>query len=1007
MPTPTTTTSPGRQVRPGSPAAQWLAMHGLQPTDVPRAADGGDAWVSEAEVLAELARRGIPAGTPSWERPPLPEQVVRPRVRALLGLGAHLLRLAPWAKLPVDFGWPDLPPLGEDDAVTWVCAGGGNLAINLLASRWVVLDAENAAATAVLVAAGLVPTAVPANAQNAASPKAGGVHVYAPLPDGLDPATLRSRLGVPLPGGGQLDVLMGARFAVAPCSRLITAGAGVMYDFAEPSGGAGVFAGVSGDGAVIVDRSRWTPPPAWLLDADAPAPAVDGIEALHGVVAPPPPKQRREPSPGADRVTAEIDAIGWDEWIGDDARVQIIGADGTCGCDVFHWLGAATDRSGILHDGCGYGCGVHIFSGSCRAALGDCDEHMSRLTFAALLRGQSPAETAREFGIDLTTPLTAVEVPDIPLPPAPLADNVIPFPPRIDNIGGGVWTAPPLAAAAPADADTDADTGPEVDLDLDVDLPPAAKDRLMNLRREVAALEAQLAAMTPGLARADRLARCGGVYLHGLLSALIVRTLANVPPNVMFPSAAGLTMGKEVGTAVNANAVLVGPSGTGKTVTSQLARAAVRLGHGVIAVSDGTAEGICRKARTFDGEDYTIHATGLLVETDEFDSVAAEMARPNSKLDAFTRRVWTGESAGSTASDKHRDAQLPQHSTRVCLLYGGQPQSLAPLLAMSHKGTPQRFDFALVGLVRPQDRDPQLYGTDPAEPFLRDQDRLPWTSPTGLPSGYRAPDQRADATAEPAADGEPTPTVAEAVSAALAKHGGGAKKREGLLGFDDAAPIWIPLPEAVREAVAAEADRAARRSEDWLHALAEDKAGISGHLIPLRLRFAFAFAVWDGIFGPQEVHWEAAGLYLRLRQLVADAAADVARMMRDEAAAEEGQQQGVRLAVADAARTELQSRAYARCVEKLFRLIDAATGQYPELAELAEKARKQCDTAAGTVFVGGGLHTKRIGRMLSAPQRASLPQVLKDLKARGAIAGDTVVRRAEATVLQMVPPGAS
>jgi hypothetical protein len=148
--------------------------------------------------------------------------------------------------------------------------------------------------------------------------------------------------------------------------------------------------------------------PAWLLDATAPAPDVPGIEALRGIAGPRLPRVKKPRDPNANRLTAEIDEIPWPEWIDGDPRVQILGIDGSCGCEVFRWAGASNQRSGILHDGCQYGNCMHAFSGTLTDALGGEERAtLSRLDFAAFLHGRQGdlAAFAAEHGVSFNEEL--------------------------------------------------------------------------------------------------------------------------------------------------------------------------------------------------------------------------------------------------------------------------------------------------------------------------------------------------------------------------------------------------------------------------------------------------------------------------------------------------------------------------------------------------------------------------------------------------------------------------
>lgn len=369
--------APIRMVHPDdAPVKVLLQYAGLSPADIP----GESRIMTLAEVEAEVARRGITVSIPDPLPAPTREEADA-FVFRMQRLGAHLLRLRPGSKKPVDEAWGDQPALTEAEAIEWLVSGG-NLGVNLGRSNAIVLDPENAAATQFLMAAGLKPTVVTAKGEDPTSPKVGGRHVWIAVPEGVSADQLRSVLQIRLGEEGLIDVLAGSRFVVAPGSRLDEA-PGYRYGFAT--------------GGALVDDGEWRVAPAWLFDASAAAPSVE-LEPLLGILAQ---RVRRErtPNPQSDAITEAIDQVSWDSWLASDPRVTIIGVDSACGCDVFHWYASGEARSGVLHDECQFGSGVHVFSGTLIAAWGR--EHGSRLQFAAWLHGVSEAEIAKRFDIDL------------------------------------------------------------------------------------------------------------------------------------------------------------------------------------------------------------------------------------------------------------------------------------------------------------------------------------------------------------------------------------------------------------------------------------------------------------------------------------------------------------------------------------------------------------------------------------------------------------------------------
>lgn len=222
---------PGRYMYDDHTAA-FLRHAGLRAGDIPPAPDTTKyAVITMAEAQAEAARLGIVVNVPD-PLAPLTEAEALGAVRLLHKLGAHLMKLQVGKKRPVEDAWQHAAALTEDQAVAWL-VDGGNIGINLQRSGpsgWLVLDAENGAATALLAGADLMPTARTANSQDPTTTKLGGCHVWMPLPGGTDLATLHPTLQLPLEGGGLVDVLVGTRYIVGPGSRLDMA-PGYRYGF--------------------------------------------------------------------------------------------------------------------------------------------------------------------------------------------------------------------------------------------------------------------------------------------------------------------------------------------------------------------------------------------------------------------------------------------------------------------------------------------------------------------------------------------------------------------------------------------------------------------------------------------------------------------------------------------------------------------------------------------------------------------------------------------------------
>lgn len=997
------------------PCCSTTGGAGYTAPEVVSTAGEGTAVVPRASTLDALA---------AWIQVPPPAPVVDPVAaesairRMVTDLRFHLVKLRPLEKSPgARKRWNDpelYPALTVDEALEHV-AGGGGLGALLGPSRLLVIDAEDGIATAALDVAGLRPVLRTAKGSCPAEcdprrTKVGSSHFWFSVPEGVDPDKLVNSGTKHLPGGGALEVLVrpGSMAVVPP--TVLTAAAGWGY--------------------VALDHPVWTvagldPAPAWLLDGTADVPA--GLETVRAAVI----QTVTRASGGVDdehlqRHRDAEDDVDWDSVIAlAGGRLQDFGDADSCGCRILHWHTAGHRSSAYFHD-CGRGKYAFIVSETMKLEIGLKRSTTTTVHLACLLLGRSTTgvdreRTMRELGVEPPpsplsieggghAPLAALEIPGAtvtPLPTAVVAERpvgdlvagVTPGVHAIPGLTGSVLHAVPDAqtrtpvdtAECADDADDDAD-------DADGVVTPEQRARVRALRTAISARERKLATMTPGLERADHWARCTGVYLHGLVTALIVRSLVDVPPNVVLPSRQGLTISKAMGMSVNVFGVVAGPSSAGKTDTMNIAAAAIPIeGVGIMEAEDGTAEGICRTARNVEKGAVEITATGLLVAADEFDSVAEEMARPGSKLDSFSRKVWVGVAAGSNASDRRKKAPLPRHSTRVCMLYGAQPAAVAPLLGQAGRGTPQRFDFGMVGVVRRADRDP-LYGSAPSVSIRVNQDRLPWAA-GALPPTYTPP--AADVTAAEAVPGQPqgaphAKDPAPPINNLSSGNGGGADGGgpAGLPGYDDAPPIWVKVPPIVQELIDAEGDRAAERAADWQHAREEDALGVSGHAILLQEKLAFALATWDGVAEVTMQYWDAAGVLIEMRQLVLDVLIVEAEIARAAGNTQMGHDRGVVTAEAKAAEAAITERRVASACARLLALVDAAAAQRGAVYRKAAKSNPR-------VFDSGGVHLGYAARSMSRPQGGHLAAAVQRLRDSGQLTGDPIVRR---PMVLTVPP---
>ena len=1009
-PDPGVTFSPGRFVNADSRAAALLKATGLKPTAIPRSIEGGPADVTEAEVVAELTRRGTMVELPEPLSPPK-EAKARELAQTMLDGGAFLMRVHPGRKNPVGDQWQHQPAMTADDAVAWLLAGG-NLGVHPVRSGtdgWIAIDAESAAATQFFVDLGLTPTARTAKSRHPLWPeKAGGSHFWVPLPAGIDRSRLQSKLGVKLPGGGVVDLLF-TNNAVAPGSRIDSApGRRYVFD-------ASVTAGALTLGGTEAVR--------FLFDPDAPLPNIDGVEHLRAAMV----KQFRTPKPhdpDADRVTQEIDDISWDTWLaGYEDKVQIVGADGSCGCPVFHWWASGTGRSGILHEGCEYGWAAHIYSASLISEW-DCPEHLSRLRFRAYLEGRPHrlADVARGFGVNFNKPLNGVDLSGFTYRPADIAPPTKPAStrpvigvdrgaspadsapqplravPRIGTVGDGQApsAAPPLVVP-PGVGHPQLSAVPAVDDHQQVE---EQEDTGLALFRQIEEVDATgFWDSLPILRKIHRAAVTNGVYPWGLLGAVLPRIACSIPPHVRLVGSSGKEGGREGGASLNLSNILVGAPEAGKSETIKIATDLVALPTHAKCATSGTGEGIIKSfafmKRASGKGDSTfepappdpavvdpahpgstaaaptvgsvgghaeagstiyemVHITDTVMLTDgEIASFTAEMNRQGTKLSSVLRSAWVGEQLGSTTGEIERRTFLPAHSYRMGTVLGGQVtlDALGRIFDEGNLGTPQRFGFFPVKTI-PAEGDPVSSITLPP---------IDWY------------------------DGQAAAAYAAQLTGSVA-------------------PTWIHRPPAAHRDI----ERSKQLREANAHVpfsvtnaarVAEDEDSIDdkrGHELLHQLKIATVLAVADGKREPTDEHWFVAGQIMYVRELMIKVMTMVLNVQRENADRRLGRSRGVMQAAAKAAESEVVDGVMQRTCTKILKLVDAAAGQ-PKLSQYAQEVRNRNER----VFSDGRVNVSYLRYELTRCQKPYLDSALQALRRQGLVVGDTIIGRTP--VLHIVP----
>lgn len=202
----------------------------------------------------------------------------------------------------------------------------------------------------------------------------------------------------------------------------------------------------------------------------------------------------------------------------------------------------------------------------------------------------------------------------------------------------------------------------------------------------------------------------------GLLGAVMAHQLSHVPPNVVLVKGGRGDEGTSLasGTSLNPLVGLVGKPGGGKSVTFRVASELVPPNG--MPLPDGTGQGIVksfaeRKQISKDEEGKPLdnpymvtlfHRHALVLHAPEVKTLNAEFSREGSKTAEMLRSMWVGETVGMTNSDPARAGNLPANMTRLCGIWGVQPQNATAIMAGAGDGTPQRFLWVPVNERRRQ-----------------------------------------------------------------------------------------------------------------------------------------------------------------------------------------------------------------------------------------------------------------------------------------------------------------
>ena len=223
---------------------------------------------------------------------------------------------------------------------------------------------------------------------------------------------------------------------------------------------------------------------------------------------------------------------------------------------------------------------------------------------------------------------------------------------------------------------------------------------------------------TDQLVHIHSFARTRGVSPYAMLGAVLRTITARIEPHVVLPA----TIGGQV--SLNLFTVAVGRSGAGKDTANAAGRDVfdffTTIGSAEVPVDDpadinpGSGEGL---ARIFAGRKNAPGVTRAHLQVPDVETLEALSGRKGQTLIGQILAAWMGQPIGFHNSQAETTTAVEEHSYRLCLSIGVQPENAGFFLSREKDGLPQRF------LWLPTD-DPYAPEVSP-RPLLRETLHLP------------------------------------------------------------------------------------------------------------------------------------------------------------------------------------------------------------------------------------------------------------------------------------------
>lgn len=198
-------------------------------------------------------------------------------------------------------------------------------------------------------------------------------------------------------------------------------------------------------------------------------------------------------------------------------------------------------------------------------------------------------------------------------------------------------------------------------------------------------------AATPELRHIRQAARARMIGPTALLAYVLVRVLAEVPPQVNLPPTIGGAASLNLGVAV------VGRSGSGKSATMEVSRelmGGVGLDQAGIERALGSGEGLAQTFLRRDKgrkENVLISDPRRIMSVDEIASLGATQGRNGATIAPMLRTALNGGQLGQENASEERRRFVAAGTYRLVMLAGIQPTRSGVLLNDTDAGSPQRF----------------------------------------------------------------------------------------------------------------------------------------------------------------------------------------------------------------------------------------------------------------------------------------------------------------------------